>query len=68
MQANDITRDRLRRLAQADVGGAKVLSLFLNLDPREFATPPARSTEVRSLLDRAGRLLQKEAERLTHEQ
>jgi peptide chain release factor subunit 1 len=68
MQANDITRDRLRRLAEADVGGAKVLSLFLNLDPREFATPPARSTEVRSLLDRAGRLLQKEAERLTHEQ
>jgi peptide subunit release factor 1 (eRF1) len=68
MQANDITRDRLRRLAQADVGGAKVLSLFLNLDPREFATPPARSTEVRSLLDRAGRLVQKEAERLSHEQ
>src|SRR3954452_5633140 len=68
MQANDITRDRLRRLAEADVGGAKVLSLFLNLDPREFATPPARSTEVRSLLDRAGRLVQKEAERLDHQQ
>ena len=68
MQANDITRERLRRLAQADVGGAKVLSLFLNLDPREFATPPARSTEVRSLLDRAGRLVHKEAERLDHDQ
>jgi peptide chain release factor subunit 1 len=68
MQANDITRDRLRRLAEADVGGAKVLSLFLNLDPREFATPPARSTEVRSLLDRAGRLVHKEADRLDHEQ
>jgi peptide chain release factor subunit 1 len=68
MQANDITRDRLRRLAQTDVGGAKVLSLFLNLDPREFATPPARSTEVRSLLDRAGRLVQKEGDRLSHDQ
>jgi peptide chain release factor subunit 1 len=68
MQANDITRDRLRRLAEADVGGAKVLSLFLNLDPREFATPPARSTEMRSLLDRAGRLLRDEAGELTHEQ
>jgi peptide chain release factor subunit 1 len=68
MQANDITRDRLRRLAEADVGGAKVLSLFLNLDPREFATPPARSTEVRSLLDRAGRLVRDDAEQLTHEQ
>jgi peptide chain release factor subunit 1 len=68
MQANDITRDRLRRLAEARVGGAKVLSLFLNLDPREFATPPARSTEVRSLLDRAGRLVRDESEQLTHEQ
>jgi peptide chain release factor subunit 1 len=68
MQVNDITRDRLRRLAEARVGDAKVLSLFLNLDPREFATPPARSTEVRSLLDRAGRLVREESERLTHEQ
>jgi peptide chain release factor subunit 1 len=68
MQANDVTRDRLRRLAEADVGDAKVLSLFLNLDPREFATPPARSTEVRSLLDRAGRLVREESDRLTHEQ
>ncbi|MEA2381749.1 MAG: peptide chain release factor subunit 1 [Solirubrobacteraceae bacterium] len=68
MQVNDITRDRLRRLAGARVGDAKVLSLFLNLDPREFATPPARSTEVRSLLDRAGRLVKEESERLTHAQ
>jgi len=68
MLANDITRDRLRRLAEARVGDAKVLSLYLNLDPREFATPAARSTEVRSLLDRAGRLVREESEHLTHEQ
>jgi peptide chain release factor subunit 1 len=68
MLANDITRDRLRRLADARVGDAKVLSLYLNLDPREFATPAARSTEVRSLLDRAGRLVREESEHLTHEQ
>ena len=68
MLANDITRDRLRRLAEARVGDAKVLSVFINLDPREFATPPARSTEIRSQLDRAGRLVREEAERLTHEQ
>lgn len=68
MQANDITRERLRRLAQADVGEAKVLSLFLNLDPREFATPPARSTEVRSTLDRAGRLVRDEGDHLSHNQ
>jgi peptide chain release factor subunit 1 len=57
MQANDITRERLRRLAGIRAGEGKVLSLFLNLDPREFATAAARSTEVRSLLDRAGRLI-----------
>jgi peptide chain release factor subunit 1 len=67
MQANDITRDRLRRLAEAGTGDAKVLSLFVNLDPREFATPPARQTEMRSVIDRAGRLL-REREDLTHEQ
>jgi peptide subunit release factor 1 (eRF1) len=65
MQANDITRERLRRLAGTRPADAKVLSLFLNLDPREFATPPARGTEVRSMLDRAARLV-REDESLTH--
>jgi peptide chain release factor subunit 1 len=65
MQANDITRERLRRLAATRPDGAKVLSLFLNLDPREFATPPARATEVRSMLDRAARIVREEGS-LTH--
>jgi peptide chain release factor subunit 1 len=65
MQANDITRERLRRLATTRPTDAKVLSLFLNLDPREFATPPARGTELRSVLDRAARLV-REDESLTH--
>ena len=65
MQANDITRDRLRRLAATRPADAKVLSLFLNLDPREFATAPARSTEVRSVIDRATRMV-RDDESLTH--
>jgi peptide chain release factor subunit 1 len=66
MQANDITRERLRRLAGLRAGDdAKVLSLFVNLDPREFATAAARSTEVRSLLDRAARLI-REGNGLSH--
>jgi peptide chain release factor subunit 1 len=60
MQANDITSERLRRLAGIRAGETKVLSLFLNLDPREFATAPARSTEVRSVLDRAARLIRED--------
>jgi peptide chain release factor subunit 1 len=55
MQANDITRERLRRLADIRLAEGKVLSLFVNLDPREFASAAARSTEIRSLLDRASR-------------
>ena len=67
MQANDITRERLRRLADTRPAQGKVLSLFLNLDPREFATAPARSTEIRSMLDRAARRV-REHESLTHEE
>ena len=51
MQTNDLNKEKLRRLAQLRPdNGACVLSLFLNLDPSEFATPPARETEIRSLL------------------
>jgi peptide subunit release factor 1 (eRF1) len=60
MQANDITSERLRRLAGIRAGDAKVLSLFVNLDPRQFAIPAARRTEVRSLLDRAARRVRDE--------
>ena len=67
MQANDITRERLRRLADTRPAEGKVLSLFLNLDPREFATAPARGTEIRSMLDRAARQV-RDDESLTHEE
>ena len=34
-----------------------VISLYLDLDPERFATPPARSAQVRSLIDQAAREL-----------
>ena len=55
MQTNDLTPEKLRELADLRPGNARVLSLFLNLDPTEFATPPARGSEVRSLVDQAER-------------
>jgi peptide chain release factor subunit 1 len=55
--ATDITTDRLRELAETRSAQGKVLSLFINLDPREFAAPPARATEIRSVLDEAGRTI-----------
>ena len=52
MQANDLDRDTLRRLAEAkSANGGKAISFYLNLEPTEFATPPARASAIRSLLD-----------------
>jgi peptide chain release factor subunit 1 len=48
-------RDALRRLAQVRLDRPVVLSLYLDLDPAQFATPPARATAVHSLLDEAER-------------
>jgi peptide chain release factor subunit 1 len=57
MQVSAPDRDELRRLAEVRLDRPVVLSLYLNLDPAEFATPPARATGVRSLLDEADRRL-----------
>ena len=42
-------------MAELRLDRPAVLSLYLGLDPAEFATPPARATAVRSLLDEADR-------------
>lgn len=52
MQANDLDRETLRRLAEAKAAnGGRAISFYLNLEPTEFATPPARASAIRSLLD-----------------
>ncbi|MBV8220464.1 MAG: hypothetical protein JO325_18520 [Solirubrobacterales bacterium] len=35
-----------------------VISLYMDLDPERFATPPARASQIRSLVDRASRELE----------
>ena len=67
MQTNELDTDLLRRLADFRPDGARVLSLFLNLDPSQFGTPPARATEINSLLDQADRCV-RDATGLDHEQ
>jgi peptide chain release factor subunit 1 len=57
--------DELRRLLEFRLDRPLVLSLYLDLDPTEFATPPARATAVRSLLDEADRRL-RERDGLSH--
>jgi peptide chain release factor subunit 1 len=56
MQTNELRADRLRELATLRPVGARVLSVFLNLDPAEFAEPPARASEIRSVIDELRRL------------
>ena len=66
MQATAPDRDQLRSLAELRLDRPVVLSLYLNLDPSQFATPPARKTAVRSLVDEAERRL-REGNELSHD-
>ncbi|HEY3020850.1 MAG TPA: hypothetical protein VGJ32_11690 [Solirubrobacteraceae bacterium] len=56
MLVNDVDAPRLRRLAALKPQGARVLSLYLDLEPTEFATAPARASELTSALDAAARM------------
>ena len=56
MLVNDVDVGRLRRLAGLRPQGARVLSLYLDLEPTEFATASARETELTSALDAAARM------------
>jgi hypothetical protein len=58
MAANTIDRDRLRRLADVHPDRGRVLSVFLNLDPAQFATAPARATAITSVLNEAARKIE----------
>ena len=66
MQVTAPERDQLRRLAELRLDRPVVISLYLDLDPSEFGTPPARATAVRSLLDEAERRV-RERQNLPHE-
>jgi peptide subunit release factor 1 (eRF1) len=67
MQANEVTTDRLRRLAHArPVGGGKVLSVYVDFDPSQFGTQPARASAITSALDEAEREV-RDASALEHQ-
>src|SRR3954453_9477713 len=67
MAANTITRDQLRRLADVRPERGRVLSVFLNLDPAQFATPPARSTAITSVVNDAAQKIER-CENLDHDE
>jgi peptide chain release factor subunit 1 len=65
MQINELNANRLRDLARIRPDDARVLSVFINLDPSEFAAPPARATEISSVIDDAARRI-RENDGLSH--
>src|SRR4051794_37246209 len=68
MQINELNENRLRELAGVHANGdSRVLSIFLNLDPTQFATPPARASEISSVIDDAHRRV-REGNGLSHEE
>jgi len=67
MAANTLTRGRLRRLANVHPARGRVLSVFMNLEPSEFATPAARSSAITSILTEAARRVE-EADDLEHDE
>jgi len=64
--ADTLTRARLRQLADLAPGHGRVLSVYLNLDPAEFATSPARASAVSSLMNDAHRRVE-EIDDLPHD-
>src|SRR5215216_244805 len=67
MAAQTLTRGRLRRLADVHPDRGRVLSVFMNLDPSEFATPAARSSQITSILTEAARRVEEAAD-LDHDE
>jgi peptide chain release factor subunit 1 len=68
MQTSDVSQERLQSLATFEAPeNARVLSLYLNLDPSaNLAAPANRQTAVNSLLDEAARAVEG-AEELGHD-
>jgi peptide subunit release factor 1 (eRF1) len=65
--AEPITQARLRALAAVHPDEGRVLSVFLNLDPAQFATANARSSAITSVMTSAAHKVE-ETEGLTHDE
>src|SRR3954471_22941260 len=65
--AEPITQARLRALAAVRPVNGRVLSVFLNLDPTQFATANARSSAITSVMTDAAHKVE-ESDGLTHEE
>src|SRR6187397_127542 len=65
--AEPITQARLRALSAVHPEQGRVLSVFLNLDPAQFATPAARSSAITSVMTAAAHKVE-ESDGLSHDE
>lgn len=65
--ADILTSSRLRQLAELRPEQGRVLSVYMDLDPSEFATPSARASLVTSLVTDARHRIE-EVDDLTHDE
>lgn len=54
-EVSEVSEELIRTLAGIRAPQGSMLSIYLDLDPARFATPPARRTEIDSLIDAAHR-------------
>src|SRR3954468_9283942 len=57
MQSNQLTEETLRSLSEVEADEPVVVSLFLDLDPSQFALAPARASQITSVLSELDALL-----------
>jgi peptide chain release factor subunit 1 len=62
--AETLSLSRLRQLAEVQPEQGHVLSVYMDLDPSEFGTPPARASQITSLVTEARRRI----DELDHEE
>jgi peptide chain release factor subunit 1 len=60
MQTNQLTDETLQTLSEVEADEPVVVSLFFNLDPQTFAAPPARESQINSLLSELDALIDDE--------
>jgi peptide chain release factor subunit 1 len=60
MQPGQLSEDTLRALSEVEADEPVVVSLFVDLDPSQFATPAARGSQITSLLSELDELLRDE--------
>jgi hypothetical protein len=68
MAGTTTARGRLRRLADLRPAHGRVLSVYFDLDPSVFATGDARASQITSVTDEAGKLVEQRRDEFDHDE